>query len=394
MAKADLQKLVSALKEDVESYRKTADAFPHTLVVSRTGIYSQLINQIKAEGFSIRGRAGILDRLAHEAFQMIVRSAVTRKNSPRYEGVTEVELIGDVLYVHASGLLSNFDRIRDIITKDARDMLLAKVNEMFSSNIESDNFLDTGHHKSIGELQTGKLLEESKAAQTFKAPLISSIPSISDMYTISSHYDRKGNKVFNVRVELESASVNRSKVEDKEKKQEVIQGIEKFIASRDWATQAGSDSQARRVSKTIQIALNGKGEKPDLKAATASVKTTKKPKVTQVSLDIPVKKPRKSSINLIALINKKLPEEIRKRMTYPRLVYRTGRFAESARVVSQVQNPNSITLSFTYQKYPYQVFEPGGRLYTPARNPRVIIDESVRAIARSAMEARFYTRRI
>lgn len=107
-------------------------------------------------------------------------------------------------------------------------------------------------------------------------------------------------------------------------------------------------------------------------------------------------KQNKSPINIVAMLNAKLPEEIRSRMTYPRLRNRTGRFSESVKVLSQDPTTKGFTsFAYTYQKTPYQLFEPGrSRLATPERNPRTIIDESIRYLAAKQMEGRFFTRRV
>jgi hypothetical protein len=103
-----------------------------------------------------------------------------------------------------------------------------------------------------------------------------------------------------------------------------------------------------------------------------------------------------SQINIVALLNARLPQEIRSRMTYPRLVNRTGRFSESVQVVSADTTPKGGTsIAYTYQKDPYQLFERGrSRLATPDREPRDIIDASIRSLAQEMMLGRFYTRRV
>jgi len=55
------------------------------------------------------------------------------------------------------------------------------------------------------------------------------------------------------------------------------------------------------------------------------------------------------------------------------------------------------SFGFTYQKYPYQVFEMGrgsAPWATPERDPRKLIDNSMREIAAKYALGRFYTRRL
>ena len=97
------------------------------------------------------------------------------------------------------------------------------------------------------------------------------------------------------------------------------------------------------------------------------------------------RKQQPSIVNIIAIINSKLEEQIRSNMTRPGgLQYRTGRFARSAQVVGGSRDKdNYIRLQYTYMKNPYQTFEVGGAKGTPARDPRLLISGSIREIASS-----------
>lgn len=97
--------------------------------------------------------------------------------------------------------------------------------------------------------------------------------------------------------------------------------------------------------------------------------------------------PQHSPIALTQLLNKALPDELKKNMTgvYPRsLEWRTGRFAQSAEVRSIVPFPNLTQIQYTYMKDPYEVFEGKG-----GRDPRQIIGETIRQLAQSIMGTRF-----
>jgi hypothetical protein len=101
-----------------------------------------------------------------------------------------------------------------------------------------------------------------------------------------------------------------------------------------------------------------------------------------------------SPIGLIQLLNKALPDELKERMTgvYPRsLEWRTGRFGQSARVTGIFPFPNLTQIRYTYQKNPYQIFEPGSGspLASGGRDPQAIIGETIREIAQSIMGTRF-----
>lgn len=97
-----------------------------------------------------------------------------------------------------------------------------------------------------------------------------------------------------------------------------------------------------------------------------------------------------SVLSLQVLINQYLPDTIRKNMIYPRLVYRSGRFAKSARVVRSIDTIDGFKIfRYTYMKNPYSTFEPGGAQGTKDRDPRDLIEKSIREIATKLVGAKF-----
>jgi hypothetical protein len=98
---------------------------------------------------------------------------------------------------------------------------------------------------------------------------------------------------------------------------------------------------------------------------------------------------------LLALINKQLPQVVAKNMQFPRLENRTGRFASSVLVTDITKTPKGYpSIGYTYQKFPYQTFEPGYAQGSTDRDPRSLIDRSIREIAVQFAIGRFYTRRV
>ena len=89
---------------------------------------------------------------------------------------------------------------------------------------------------------------------------------------------------------------------------------------------------------------------------------------------------------LPALINAKLGQTVMSNMGDPALVNRTGAFASSARVTSVSGGARGVAnIDYTYNKDPYEVFEMGGRGRVPwateGRDPRTVIEKSIREIA-------------
>ena len=97
-----------------------------------------------------------------------------------------------------------------------------------------------------------------------------------------------------------------------------------------------------------------------------------------------VGKTAESPIALRNLLNDALPQMVASKMTgMPTLQFRTGRFANSARVENVNIGPRGgIGVDYTYQKDPYEVFEPGqSRLASMQRDPQRLIGQSIREIA-------------
>ena len=105
-----------------------------------------------------------------------------------------------------------------------------------------------------------------------------------------------------------------------------------------------------------------------------------------------------STAPLIALLQAKLPQTVAKNMGPPGLQNQTGRFAGSVQVTDVIRTAQGYpSVGYTYQKNPYQVFEMthgDPRWATPSRDPRTLIDASLREIAAQYAIGRFYTRRV
>jgi len=91
------------------------------------------------------------------------------------------------------------------------------------------------------------------------------------------------------------------------------------------------------------------------------------------------------------LLNEILPQAVAQNMVAPALRYRTGRFANSVRVDNITQGPRggNTMIEATYRTNPYETFAPGGKQYTPQRDPERLIKRTVRQVASGIIGARF-----
>jgi len=218
---------------------------------------------------------------------------------------------------------------------------------------------------------------------------------------------------------LESRIANMGKDEDRGVREALASQLRSFVRSRpaeEWINQEASDSEARIIAKTLMqdaMKLGAKVENKrhlapkDTRPSAAQKRLTKKNKTT-----VPVSKgvvnvkvnrvqtPRAtpSYLDLMTLINDRLPPRVRANMGSPGLNNRTGRLSESARVVGITTTGQGFpSIHFTYQRDPYDVFDPvAGRQpwNTPERNPRTLVERSVRELATELGMGRFYTRRV
>ena len=109
------------------------------------------------------------------------------------------------------------------------------------------------------------------------------------------------------------------------------------------------------------------------------------------------KPPRMALHNILGLINARLPQQVAGNMGHPKLENRTGKFAQSVRAIDVTQTTKGFpSIGYTYAKSPYQVYEStsGSRFSDTDRDPRTLIDFSIREIVAQFGLGRLYTRRL
>ena len=153
--------------------------------------------------------------------------------------------------------------------------------------------------------------------------------------------------------------------------------------------------KAKNFNGTIKTKKGGKK-----KIKGAGVKKLRKPVLgagTSANRSVNKRRTTGTNISLIALLNKALPQTVMDNMSPPSLQNRTGRFAASVRAVSVSAVGGQPNIAYTYDRDPYGVFEVGtgdSRWATKQRDPRSIIDKSIREIAAETMRGRFVTTRM
>ena len=147
---------------------------------------------------------------------------------------------------------------------------------------------------------------------------------------------------------------------------------------------------AKSVKMSTKTKSKGKGSKTGGKVAISAM-TLRTRKAKRRATDSAAARP----LQMMVMINKELPQTIKANMDLPALQNRTGRFAESVKVVDAVKTRQGFpSFGYTYQKNPYQTFEPGFAQGSPERDPRALISRSIREIAVDLAIGRLYTRRV
>ena len=221
-------------------------------------------------------------------------------------------------------------------------------------------------------------------------------------------------------VTLESSAVNRDTREEKvilnEFRNKVDEALERLEGN--LALFEGSDSRAKKEQKRVIKAFeNNIVESKNLKKLTKNNTKEKKSSGKKQTVPISPKRNRRgavrqaavstkglerlnkqnsseSAVSLLALLSQKITQTVAENMNYPALRYRTGRFARSVKITDIALTARGYpSIGYTYMKRPYQTFENADK-WGLQRDPRKLIDSSIREIAAQLLVGRFYTRRV
>ena len=210
----------------------------------------------------------------------------------------------------------------------------------------------------------------------------------------------------------------------KKAKKEFIRTASDILRDADLGNLEGSDSIVRRNRKLIIKSLAKDFKKnPRIKVKTENTKLKKskgkasatiaKPKINKqktvalaakVALPKAGKRqgkrkpppPKMALANILGVLNIQLPKTVARNMGDPRLNNRTGRFAQSVRATDASLTAEGFpSIGYTYMKERYGGYEStsGTRFADIDRDPRRLIDQSIREIVIGFGLGRVYTRR-
>ncbi|WP_396190631.1 hypothetical protein, partial [Flavobacterium sp.] len=304
------------------------------------------------------------------------------------------------------------------VREDRLSTLKNKVVKLFPKVTKEDtrHLLEIGHHPghSISEVRIQKALTNLRSFGALREePLADSVLNL----VLTSTEPTSGNtlKTYAMYVEDEAIKSNTGVRSAGENKLLITarEVLDDFLRKNDWGNQAGSNSPIDIAITEILKASKKAGAKTRSKlvkrgSAKNTVKTSlimknkaKKPRMVKDPgvglIDVPEGSIQRNWNSLLPLINSKLTPAVIANMKFPSLVNRTGRFAQSAEVVRIEETREGFpSFVFNYERDPYDVFDKTlGRepWNTPMRDPRALVDKSVRDIVREMAIGRFYTRR-
>ena len=452
MAKADLKKVLKKVENAIgtssTAYRRlVSDKKVHSITVSVQKITTQVKREMESR---IGVKKGKLQKTITDVIDIEVPKMVAGiyndikgfNNDTKFSEVSE--LTGTparftfVLAAKPGRTANIFNAFRKVKQKNQRTLLKklkAAITKLNKGRTDPGNeirqigrnFLDIGHQD--GSAVSTQRKQAAQAAlyefgmNTQANPVISRfLKEVQDVVNLSIS-KKDGEPVDVVEAELESKYLNRKRGGGVEKALalELAKDLDKIMKAfnaSEYANLKGSDSKLEKTTKAVlspfakkaaanpRIKTNFKSKKIEtsntkVKAKTKKSKATLGGKKNLTTIDkTPVfdTKSRRSMFSFIAMINKKLPQTVEKNMRAPRLENQSGRFARSVEVKDVIQTRKGFpSFGYTYDKDPYQVFEVGKGLEpwaSPDRDPRRLIDGSIREIAADMALGRFFTRRL
>jgi hypothetical protein len=446
--KAFLEKLDTDLEQSSDDYRKQkANKLAHTVTIRRSTIDNTIRDAIHTA--TIKGRnnkrggfiiLGLIERGYNTLLDNLINSVRSnflelRKNSPAkavtiVSGATSAKTIKVVLIASEKSVFDLAKKQYTEVLQTFYDAFLVILGKSLERKSPSSK---TG----IVKLDTaGKVfnLEHFKATSNVGSFIndtvheaLTSIYTEKDYDTLQDDLKKLGLKTYlkieknaktgEIKVFLGSDRKNIiESAKERAMKKNLQEAIKKALKRIKVVNLTGSDSLLEGKRKQVLEKVMKPFTK--IKGAKVTKESTKLDKaITSATKDIspvitvgkailpnikkraaarrPVKRDRSSIVDLIGILSNKIENTVAKNMGAPALVYRSGDFANSVEITDVTMTPQGFpSVGYTYDKYPYQTFEPGYAQGSPQRDPRKLIDASIREIAMGLAIGRFYTRRI
>lgn len=450
-----IRKLQNELS-NYEEYRKELDRQPQTFVFHKTSLFTETIKQLdRGHGTKLSAKQKqrlkeLVDDAAdalHKQLEKIQGGRIPRpggKTTMRFTNETDVPIpahynkflpytaFSRVKFAYRGVMNDYFNNMQTFLRDETEHDVVRTKSGLEKKSIKF--FFDAGHDSKAGVFE--KFLDSKTSKIMQEIDNSNEKMSAQELKKLEADLAKEGIKISlqkvddddSIIIKIESTNINRSRgAKSGLRSKNLRKKIRKFLGQpkADLENLEGSDSLKERKTKKVRRAtidpfkkLNNKNvkvkakdledDKSSTKPATASTTAKVKGKKSSLKTKVALKKARRRKptksrhatndlLQMIGLINKELPKTVRKNMVAPRLENRTGRFAESVQVTEITKTRKGFpSIGYTYQRNPYEVFEEGsqGNWSNGDRDPRDLIDMSIREIAARMALGRLYTRRV
>jgi len=457
MSNPNLVKFIRKLEGELNNYadyRKELNKEPQTFVFHKTSLLNETIKQLsKGHGINLSGDQKkrlkeLVDDAADELHKDLEAIAGRRLKRPggrttlHFDKHTDVPIpsfykkflpysaFTRVKFAYRGAMNTYFTNMQNFLRDETQhDVVRNKSNKKEKKSIM--HFFDAGHEEGAGvfekflDSKTVKIMSEmDKTVDRFSEQELSKLQKDLKKHEIDLSLQKLDDKDMII-IKIESSSENRSRGQKSGlRSKKLRRQVRAFLNREDLSDLEGSDSLKEKKNKKLRkvttdpfkklanknvkvrsgdLKAKKSSKKPVKKSASMKVKTKRTKSKTRVSTNTRRRKsnkptsPASNMLQMIGLINKELPATVRKNMVAPRLQNQTGRFANSVKVTEVIQTPQGFpSVGYTYQRRPYEVFEEGssGSWADGNRDPRDLIDGSIREIAAKMAIGRFYTRRV
>lgn len=421
-----LKTLLSEIEaKDVEAYRRgIADKQHHNFTLSRRAIRKGIKDYLRDfhPDLTKTQHNAILKELDPSVKQFIKKvgnNLVTLAAKDATVSVTRNTLATKMATFEVKQGKSRYDKIYSRYSQELK-VLIAQLSRIVGREAKSREVLNLSHADFEGIIESAVADAVDKAVEEDSTIT----RKIAEGFLASRGVDLKvirNTKTSTMNVSLASSAVNAedkdaSKARIAKLREALEEALQELSDNEILADLPGSDSfkkikEKQVINDTLDPFRNiknvtvSKKKKIKHSKTKTSTKVTGSPKVAVVKAKARRAKARRKQkagaasmpLELLGVFNQRLPETVRRNMQEPALVNRTGTFADSVKVTEIQRTPQGFpSIGYTYKRDPYDIFEvgSGNPRATPERDPRILIDKSIREIAAQFAIGRFYTRRV
>ena len=436
MSKQFVDKLLKELLTKVNGgdFRKKVDALPQVVTVTKVnlaegikeGYYKTLGDSavpLTAQDFEKAAGMGMKSLVSHLAKERTLSRLKTNKD----EGTK-------IVFSQPRGVTSPFTAMKKGAINELSNILKAKGIGKLSKD-QSTAIMSGVERLHQGKTTVGaaqlagvmKMLNASRSMRIQDFIVSEQAKQLTDLYkeidgtykVVRSKSGYNIKEAHEVAILVDASSKNYAGSEDYDwaKIKPILEkSLRSWADKQDWPNHKGSKTPSEKLTDDVEYAVVSqlqkvKGAKVSKKVAkpkskrrkaqgtkiagtTIATKTVRKRKSTAKATRKSVGSTSFSQTKLYAALSARINSVVAKNMGDPALNFRTGRFASSVEITDVSKTPKGFpSIGYTYQLYPYQTFEPGFRQGSPERDPRKLIERSIREIAAEMLTGRLYTRR-